>query len=303
MSFPILDSYLNQLRRQNINADKLWIDSHDRVQGKFRNCSLTSVFSPIVSLDGDNLLGFEAHSHSYAGSDRGLSVWQLLMNAADDDESIELDRLARMIHVMNFFRQPEHKNKTLFIDVHDRLLTAVSNNHGAAFKRIVTGLGLSSSRIVLQLPHVKPKQQWALTQVVENYKLNGFPVATRATDIDEAHNQAETLRPSFIRLDINRLGNGYGLDKLIRRIQSLSVKLLISRVEFLGELKLLHEISAGLPTSTDFLFIQGSLFSDAQPNLYHVSSGSWNQVLHQAKTYKLQHSQYKLSEISSLASF
>jgi EAL domain-containing protein (putative c-di-GMP-specific phosphodiesterase class I) len=291
MSLPILDSYLNQLRTKNTNDDKLWIDSHDRVQGKFRNCSLTSVFSSIVSLDGDNILGFEAHSHSYAGSDRGLSVWQLLMNAADDDESIELDRLARMIHVMNFFRQSEHKNKTLFIDVHDRLLTAVSSNHGAAFKRIVAGLDLPLSQIVLQLPNVKYKQQWALAQVVENYKLNGFPVATRATDIDDAHNQAETLKPSFIRLDINRIGNGYGLDKLIRCAHSMEVKLIIGRVESLGELKLLHEISAGLPTFTDFLSLQGSLFGDSQPNLYHVSRDSWSKVLHQAKAYGLHNSQ------------
>jgi hypothetical protein len=71
----------------------------------------------------------------------------------------------------------------------------------------------------------------------------------------------------------------------------MEVKLIIGRVESLGELKLLHEISAGLPTFTDFLSLQGSLFGDSQPNLYHVSRDSWSKVLHQAKAYGLHNSQ------------
>jgi EAL domain-containing protein (putative c-di-GMP-specific phosphodiesterase class I) len=189
------------------------------------------------------------------------------MNAATDDESIELDRLARMIHVINFFRQPEQQDSTIFIDVHDRLLTAVSSNHGAAFRRIVTGLGLPPSRIVLQLPYAKPSRSWALTQVVDNYKLNGFPLATRAANIEEALKQAESLRPQLIRLDISKIGNGEQLGKLIERTAALSVQLIFGRIEYDRELTLLNEAASQSSGSQSHLFIQGPLIGDPLSDL------------------------------------
>ena len=271
MTFPVLDSYLTQLRTAEGENNKLWIDNQGRVQGKFLNCSLSSVFQPITSLNGENLLGFEAHAYSYSPLDRGLSVWQLLMNAATDDESIELDRLARMIHVINFFRQPEQKDSMIFIDVHDRLLTAVSSNHGAAFRRIVTSLGLPVSRMVLQLPNTKPSRSWALSQVVDNYKLNGFPVATRAGNIEEALDQAESLRPNLIRLDISKIGNGERLTRLIECTAAVSVKLIFSRVEYHNELELLNEAASHSQRLMNHLFMQGSFIGEPQTDLFsHV---------------------------------
>lgn len=267
MDFPILDTYLNQLRGRTAPGDKLWLDTFGRVQGQFLNCSLTSVFQGITNLEGTHVLGFEAHAHSYSALDSGLSVWKLLMNAASDDESVELDRLARMIHVINFFRQPEQHGKAIFIDVHNRLLTAVSSNHGAAFRNIVSSLGLAPSRIILQLPHTKVTQNWALTQVVDNYKLNGFPVATRAIGIDDAFHHIKSLRPAFVRLDISRVGNGNRLKQLIECAASLSVQLVFGRIEYDIELDLLREAANAVPGSAEHLFVQGPLIADAQPSL------------------------------------
>jgi EAL domain-containing protein (putative c-di-GMP-specific phosphodiesterase class I) len=267
MDFPILGNYLHQLRGRTAGQDKLWIDTLGRVQGQFLNCSLTSVFQGITSLDGAHLLGFEAHAHSYSALDSGLSVWKLLMNAASDDESVELDRLARMIHVINFFRQPEQHGKVIFIDVHNRLLTAVSSNHGAAFRRIVSSLGLPPSHIILQVPHTKVTQNWALTQVVDNYKLNGFPVATRAIGIDDALHHVKTLRPAFVHLDISRVGNGHRLSQLIECAAALSVQLIFGRIEYDIELDLLRDAAKTAAGSTKHLFVQGPLIADPHPGL------------------------------------
>lgn len=267
MSFPVLNSYLRQLRNRSADNDKLWLDSQGRVQGEFLNCSLTSIFQPITNLSRNQLLGYEAHSHSYSKFDRGLSVWQILMNAANDDESVELDRLARLIHVLNFFRQDQQASNQLLIDVHDRLLAAVSSNHGAAFRRIVSSLDLSPSRIILQLPNVKPSQNWALTQVVDNYKLNGFPVATRAMDINEALRHTEALRPALIRIDISRIGNGERLAQLIEKTAVLSVKLLFTRIEFERELDLLSEVATQASCTNSHLYVQGSLISGSEADL------------------------------------
>jgi hypothetical protein len=63
--------------------------------------------------------------------------------------------------------------------VHARLLAAVNNNHGVAYRRILAALELPHERIVLQLPVVTPNQRWLLNYVLDNYRRNGFRLGSR----------------------------------------------------------------------------------------------------------------------------
>lgn len=269
--YPVLHSYLDQLKRKSSTGSepypKLWIDSENRVQGRFLNCSLSSVFLPVFDVGGETVQAQEALAHSYSEEDRGLSVWQLLMNAANDEESIELDRLARLIHAMNFFRQANAAGTSLLIDVHDRLLAAVGSNHGAAFHRILASLELPVSQILLQLPLVKASSNWALAQIVENYKKNEFRVATRANNIAEALRHAEALRPHLIRLDISRIGNGDNLTELFERASDLSIQLLFTRIEHEREHALIKSALHSLMNNSTHLLVQGPLYAKSSSNL------------------------------------
>ena len=269
--YPVLHSYLHQLKRKSSTEaepyPKLWIDAENRVQGRFLNCSLSSVFLPVFDVDGETVQAQEALAHSYSEEDRGLSVWQLLMNAASDEESIELDRLARLIHAMNFFRQANAAGTSLLIDVHDRLLAAVGSNHGAAFHRIVTSLELPIAQILLQLPLVKATSNWALAHIVDNYKKNGFQVATRANSIAEALRHAEALRPHLIRLDISRIGNGDNLAELFERANNLSIQLLFTRIEYEREHNLIKDAARAFQHASSHLLVQGPLFAQSSSSL------------------------------------
>ena len=276
MKFQALQAYLERLQLRNHSDEKLWVDEHGRLQGRFRNCSLTSVFQAIIGLGDRKLFGFEAFAHSYSTTDSGLSIWQLLMNGANDDESVELDRLARTIHVINFFRQQAQEGHSVLIDVHDRLLTAIGSNHGMAFRRIISSLGLPQEKIILQLPAVKSSQSWALAQVVDNYKLNGFSVVTRATSIDEAIFQINLMRPTVIRIDITRIGNGEKLADLISVAATHFVKIVFSRIEDRHELSLLSDAAAQTKFDSHHLFIQGPIVSEPKPDLPVVG----NEVAH-----------------------
>lgn len=274
--YPVLNSYLDQLKRKTSTGSephpKLWIDAENRVQGRFLNCSLSSVFLPVFNLDGETVQAQEALAHSYSEEDRGLSVWQLLMHAASDEESIELDRLARLIHAMNFFRQANAAGTSLFIDVHDRLLAAVGNNHGAAFHRIMTSMALPVSQIILQLPLVKTTSNWALAHIVDNYKKNGFQVATRANNIAEALRHAEALRPNLIRLDISRIGNGDNLKVLFERANNLSIQLLFTRIEYDREHNIIKDAARTMQNPFDYLLVQGPLFAQSSSTLQSPNS-------------------------------
>jgi EAL domain-containing protein (putative c-di-GMP-specific phosphodiesterase class I) len=274
MTYPALQSYLKQLDTSDSSTSRLWVDAHGRVQGRFLKCSLTSIFQAVVNLETEEPYGFDAYSHSYSPTDRGLSIWQLLMNGASDDESIELDRLGRTLHVINFFRQHGHEEKHVVIDVHDRLLTAVGSNHGAAFRRIVSSLEIPQHKIILQLPAAKSSQSWALSQVIDNYKLNGFQVATKANSIAEAIFQINLLHPTLVRLDITKIGTGDKLSELIKIAKDRSTKILFSRVEHPNELDLLRGATAQSGSHSNNLLVQGPLISLPQPELASTSTPS-----------------------------
>ncbi len=265
MRYPLLHRYLSRLANGVSDDAKLWTDGHGRVQGQFFHCALTSVFQPVRDIGGE-VRAFDAFAHSYLKQDSGLSVWRMLNNAASDDESVELDRLCRVIHVLNYFRQLGDVGQDLLIGVHERLLAAVSGNHGAVFRHILDALELPVGRILLQLPQAGADRQWAIGFVVDNYRRNGFRIATQATGVDEAARQLEQLRPDLIRLDIHAAGGVDQLAHLIEHAVSVGSTLLFSRVDEAGGLDgVIEALDASGTAAADGLWFTGLHAGEPEP--------------------------------------
>lgn len=253
MSFPILQKYLARLSDATGAASSIWLDHEGKAQGRFFNCTMTSAFQPIRQLDDGTVQGYEGLARSVSAQDQGLSLWKLLDHAASDDESIELDRLCRMLHSINFFRQAVD-GADLYLNVHDRLLSAVSSNHGHAFRRILDALELPLERVVLQLPAATPQQGWLLNYVSDNYRRNGFRFAVNANSARDALAVLERLRPDVFKLDVRDGQDGEGWTALLRRSAAAGVAVIARRVETAAQLSAVGEISAaaGVP-----LLVQG----------------------------------------------
>jgi hypothetical protein len=101
--------------------------------------------------------------------------------------------------------------------VHDRLLSAVSSNHGHAFRRILDALELPLERVVLQLPAATPQQGWLLNYVSDNYRRNGFRFAVNVNSPRDALGVLERLRPDVFKLDVRELQDKAGLAELLQR--------------------------------------------------------------------------------------
>ena len=69
--------------------------------------------------------------------------------AADDASLVSLDRLSRLVHAINYFAADG--DRKLVLNVHNRLLAAVADDHGAAFRRALQSLGLPLDRFVIQM--------------------------------------------------------------------------------------------------------------------------------------------------------
>jgi EAL domain-containing protein (putative c-di-GMP-specific phosphodiesterase class I) len=231
MDFPVLQDYLQHLAHTADAKSAIWQDRDGRAIGRYFNCKLTSVFQPIRLLDSARVVGFEGLARGYFERAPGLHIWRLLDSAASDTESIELDRLCRMLHAINFYRQAHASDADLFLSVHDRLLAAVDGNHGAAFRRILDGLGLPVERIVLQLPAVKPNQGWLLSQVADNYRRNGFRIAVNTANAAEALDLLGLVWPDVIKVDAREVLDEAVTLRLLQLAQELEIRIIFKRLE------------------------------------------------------------------------
>jgi EAL domain-containing protein (putative c-di-GMP-specific phosphodiesterase class I) len=230
-SFPALEQYLSHLY-QNTQADtRVWLDASGRAQGQFFNSTLTSAFQPIRTIRSGKVVGYEGFARTYSSIDQGLCIWKLLDHAASDDESVELDRLCRMLHAINFFRQPQALDNDLYLSVHARLLAAVDGNHGTAFSRVLKVLGLPQEKIVLQLPVIVEHQSWLLNYVADNYRRNDFRIALNAADAAEALMLIEHVGPELVKLDSRQLVDDGPALRLLLRCKEEGIRVIFKRVE------------------------------------------------------------------------
>jgi len=265
-----LERYLAHLYSTAQADTRVWADSEGRAQGRYFNSTLTSSFQPIRALGGDEVIGYEGFARTYSGNDQGLSLWKLLDHAANDDESVELDRLCRMLHAINFFRQPEIDGSDLYLSVHARLLAAVEGNHGTAFSRVLKLLDLPQRRILLQLPVVPVHQGWLLNYVADNYRGNGFRIGLNAVDSLEAFKLIERVRPEVIKVDTRQTVHDGPTLRLLEECEKQNVRVIFKRVEHADTLDALQRIAA---VSGATIYAQGFLWDLPQASIAaHKSS-------------------------------
>ncbi|MCA3186586.1 MULTISPECIES: EAL domain-containing protein [unclassified Cupriavidus] len=225
-----LERYLETLPREPVPGRELWRDARGQVQGQYFNCSLTSAFDPLVTLSDREVVAHEGSIRTYADDGVGLAAWKLFAMAADDVSLVSLDRLSRLVHAMNYFAaHGEHK---LVLNVHNRLLAAVADDHGAAFRRALESLGLPVDRFVIQVPASANDDLPLLLHVVGNYRRNGFAVSLQASDPAEAGALMAHALPDWLKLDMRRIwtdrqlaglrasADGAGVTLIGRRLQN-----------------------------------------------------------------------------------
>lgn len=175
------------------------------VVGDWFGCELSSVFQPIVIPGTGAITGYEAYLRILGSGERSLSPWTLFSANADDDRLIALDRLARTAHALNFVTSVD-RDSLLFLNVHGRLLAAVSGDHGAAFRKVVDALGLAPERIVIETPLAASSQPELLAFVLRNYRNNGFRVAVNVESPAQWQHIASSAWPQYVKIDRRKLG-------------------------------------------------------------------------------------------------
>lgn len=224
-----LERYLQTLPREPVPGRELWRDVNGQVQGQYFQCSLTSAFEPLVTLADRGVVAHEGSIRTYAEDGVGLAAWKLFAMAADDTSLVSLDRLTRLVHAINYFAADgEHK---LVLNVHNRLLAAVADDHGAAFRLALESLGLPIGRFVIQVPASANDDLPLLLHVVGNYRRNGFAVSLQASDPAEAGALMAHAMPDWLKLDMRRTWTDRQLSGLRASAEGAGVTLIGRRLQ------------------------------------------------------------------------
>lgn len=239
-----LERYLETLPRQPLADRQLWRDARGQVQGQFFNCSLTSAFEPLVTLADRKVVAHEGAIHTYADDGVGLAAWKLFAMAADDATLVSLDRLSRLVHAINYFAADgAHK---LVLNVHNRLLAAVADDHGSAFRRALQSLGLPIGRFVIQVPASANDDLPLLLHVVGNYRRNGFAVSLQASVPAEAGALMAHALPDWLKLDMRRTWTDRQLAGLGASAANAGVTLIGRRLQDASSVERLQAAGIGL---------------------------------------------------------
>jgi len=227
MSYPALNAYLERLATGETPSGSLRLSGDGEVQGHIFNCWLGSAFLPIREPGSGKITAYAGRVRGVTEEDRGLPIWTYLDGAASDDESVALDRLCRTLHAINFFRSQDLGAHTLHLNVHDRLLSAVSSNHGMAFRRILDSLGLPLEQIVLQLPAVNARQNWMLNYVADNYRRNGFRISVKVANAIQLPSVFGHARVDAVRIASLHGAGAAELTKVLGQAAALNVEIVV----------------------------------------------------------------------------
>jgi EAL domain-containing protein (putative c-di-GMP-specific phosphodiesterase class I) len=198
--FSNLRAYVARLPRVPTEGHSLWQSDNGEISGHYAGHILSSVFTPVRQRESGQLVGFEGVTQCRSQKDQSWTSWHALEQAASDDESVELDRLCRLLHLLNFYRQDGALGCGLYLSVHQRLLHAVSSDHGTHFRNVIESLNVPTNRIHVQLPPSSPDQCLLISYVADNYRRNRFGVVASALDAEDGLFLLERVRPHALVL-------------------------------------------------------------------------------------------------------
>ena len=193
-----VQDYLNALT--NSPRDDLRVTASGAVVGRFMQCDVKSIFQPIVAAADWSTTAVQALVRASSEGGAPLSPADLFRMAADDDALVTLDRRCRIVHTLNFFRA-DPPQIDLLLGVNERLLTAVSAEHGRAFRGVLESLRIPTRRVVIQMPPLEAEQTDLHAQVIGSYRVNGFRVAAVPDDPAALRRLLAAITVDVVRVD------------------------------------------------------------------------------------------------------
>lgn len=195
--------YLRLLLRNYLLVD---LDEHSLIETareglvcNFTGMHLSSAFQPIYRIDG-KIAGREALLRASMPDHGELTPDAAFADAVKASRLVLFDRLVRTIHLLNHSSHFD-SHELLFLNVHPRLLTTVSN-HGRTFEQILHYYSVDTARVVIEVRESDVKESDYLEEAISNYRSLGYGIAI--DNFGTAQSSLERifrLQPEIVKLD------------------------------------------------------------------------------------------------------
>ncbi len=213
--------------------------------------SLTAVFQPIIEFSGGRLFGYEGLIRGPADTPLHAPI-HLFKTAEALGRLAELERLCRHAVLESFAAQ--RLPGRLFLNVSPECLLQPDFHEGETL-RLIRGLELNPSRVIIELTENKPIYDYKLLQeAARHYRGMGFEIAI--DDLGEGFSSLRLwseLRPEYVKIDMHFIqGINHDPVKLqfVRSIQVIAecmgARVIAEGIETAAELNVLKTIGLAL---------------------------------------------------------
>lgn len=228
-----------------LNLSDFGLESKDGVlQSKLSGIILESTFQPIWKAGNEKmLLGYEALLRPSIGD--GVVDARFAFDFADKrGQLIQLDRVARTLHMLNFLKSPEQE-ALLFLNVHEKLLAKV-NAHGKVFEQVLHAHSIPTHRVVIEIQEHAVEVENHVLEAVANYRDRHYQLAFDGV-FGKATNLARLLKaaPEFVKFDrslVKLAGEAKSarsaLNNLVRLVQDIGGKVIVQGIETENQLNI-----------------------------------------------------------------
>ena len=242
-----------------------------RTTGKLANLSIGSHFQPIYSLAHSRTVGFEALMRATDSRLQPVPPLQAFQQASNFVDRVNLDRLARTVHVKNFLALGEDTG-WLFLNVNTEVFLEGAGN-GRFFGDLLDACDFPSHRVVIEVLEQSLVDSTGLIEAVQYFRDQGFLIAL--DDFGAGHSNFDrvwALQPDIVKIDRSMVAQA-GRSPRVRRMMPLMVSLLHEA----GSLVLLEGIEnaseAMMAMDADADFVQGYYFGHPAATLPDSEKG------------------------------
>ena len=249
-----LQPLFERLQRVHFPATRFTQPQAGAVAAQFFHSRLTSAFQPIVRAADGAVAGHHALLRVFAaGAD--VAPWSLFAQASSDAMLLQLDRLTRTVHALNYF--PARLADTiLFLNVDARLLAIVAEDHGAYFELILAEVGAAPKRVAVVLPPAALDDPVAFVRAAISYRIRGYRVVAQLRDAAADLEHVFLADPHFVAVDVPGPREADATRHLVQALSHRGIHALARRIE--------DEAHAEIARDVGFDFLQGRHF-DAFP--------------------------------------
>lgn len=231
----------------------------------FHGLELGSTFQPIISLSHRRVVGHEALLRARTSEGKTVSPPIVFALAVDDRETVQLDRLCRVLHIHNYIADTPSET-WLFLNV-SATVVVEGRRYGAFFEKMLSASGFPAHRIVVEILEGAVSDETRLAAAAEYYRSLGCLVAI--DDFGAGHSNFERiwrLRPDIVKLDRHIIATAVADARAMRMANNM-----VSMLHEAGSLVLVEGVEtreqALAAMETDADFVQGYYFGRPAPVL------------------------------------